>query len=242
MSKDIELAAKVHYGFLPINRSDDQVDISIFSQPSRIIGGDYCGISNVGNKKYILSICDAVGHSVASAMYAARVNAYVLIEGPRIKDPCEMVISLNQFLCEHLHNVGMYASLLVAYLDLQNNVLQYMGAGHPSALHYSRERNSLEHLRSQTTILGIQHPLPASSGEDSFRVGSGDKVLFYTDGITESRSEEGEEYGIDRLGLHLKKNNRLESSAYISKLVTDINCFNNGIQKDDILMMCISIK
>lgn len=75
---DIERAAQVHYSSLPENYSDKYLDIAVYSQPLNKIGGDFCSILPVDEKRIILCMCDTVGHGIPSALYATRVNTYVM--------------------------------------------------------------------------------------------------------------------------------------------------------------------
>ena len=52
-------------------------------------------------------ICDAVGHGIASALYAARINTFVLTRVLQGHEPCELISSLNDFLCSRLSESGM---------------------------------------------------------------------------------------------------------------------------------------
>ena len=75
--EDLKLAAKVHYGFLPDDYEDERLSIAVNLRPLYDIGGDYCSILPLGENLMLVCICDAVGHGVSAALFAARINTYV---------------------------------------------------------------------------------------------------------------------------------------------------------------------
>lgn len=243
---DIELATRVHYGFMPRDHTDTQLDLSVRLQPSARIGGDYCGMICLGDGDYLLSMCDAVGHGIASALYAARINAWVLMQGPQIRNPARIVYALNHFLCTHLAEVAMNASLFVARLDMRNQHLDYFGAGHPPPLHYDAGTGRVSELQSQTTLLGIVDPLPGGVAADEadegnsgrIDIATGDRLLLYTDGVSEARGEAGEEYGLQALKTHFGEYHALTVREYTSRLSLALDSHSNGYQHDDRLLMC----
>ena len=79
MTQDkIEFAANVHYGFLPDRFSNDMLDVAVKARPWKGIGGDYCSVFPVDDSHLVLCFCDAVGHGLASALFAARINTFIL--------------------------------------------------------------------------------------------------------------------------------------------------------------------
>ncbi|MEE8525140.1 MAG: SpoIIE family protein phosphatase [Thermoanaerobaculia bacterium] len=94
---DIELARRVHYGFLPQVFSNDTLDIAVAVLPHEDLGGDYCSIFPVADERVVVCLCDAVGHGLASALFAARVNTYVLTHARESPHPCALIESLNEF-------------------------------------------------------------------------------------------------------------------------------------------------
>jgi len=134
MSDELQLAARVHYSFLPEHYEDDRLEVVTRLTPKAVLGGDYCSVIPLGGGRFAACICDAVGHGIASALYAARINTFVLTNILQGHDPCELVSALNEFLCCRLIESGMYASFFVVLLDTGTMEMRYAGAGHPAAL------------------------------------------------------------------------------------------------------------
>lgn len=242
MNDELKLAARVHYSFLPDNYEDDQLSVSTRLAPKSVLGGDYCSFIPLGGQQYVACICDAVGHGVASALYAARINTFVLTNVLQGHDPCQLVSSLNEFLCRRLVESGMYASFFVVFLDKVAGKMQYAGAGHPAALHLSARDGGVHWLESETTLLGFEHPLSVECPLQSFPVRPGDRILLYTDGLTETRNSDGEEFGTRGLMRYVRANAYLGSSDFVKGLCTAVHEYSDGEIKDDILCLGIHVK
>lgn len=242
MKNELELAARVHYSFLPDPYEDDWLAVATQLTPKSVLGGDYCSFIPLGGQRFAACICDAVGHGLASALYAARINTFVLTNILQGHDPCELVSALNEFLCTRLIESGMYASFFVVLLDTGSMEMQFAGAGHPAALHLSAGDNEIRWLESEATLLGFEHPLPVPCSLQTRSIGSGDRILLYTDGLTEARNSRGEEFGSPGLANHVKTHARQGNRDFVTGLCAAVLDYSKGEIRDDILCLGIHVK
>ena len=238
---EIEFAAKVHYGFLPERFSNDMLDVVVEARPWKGIGGDYCSVFPVGDNHLVLCICDAVGHGLASALFAARINTFVLSHMMHSRCPCELIEAMNQFFCQRLVGSGMYASFFSMVLDREKCEFSYAGAGHAQPVYYRRETGDIEFLQSATTILGVQHPLPIQCKVNRHPVAAGDRILLYTDGLVEVRNPGKQPYGTKRLAHFMQTHGRLDSPALSAALWMETEEFCAGRYVDDVLTMTVTL-
>mgnify|MGYP000553125564 CR=1 FL=1 len=239
--KDLKFAAKVHYSFLPHRFSNDWLDIAVIARPFDTIGGDFCSIVPIDERHLVLCVCDAVGHGVASALYAARINTFVLSYTLRRANPCQLITSLNGFLCQQLSHAGMYASFFIIFIDCDKMEFQYAGAAHPPALHLAIKNREIARLESQTTLLGIEDPMPVYCPLKKRSIAVGDKILLYTDGLSEARNRVGEEFGDRRLLDYMKASCELDSTAFSEGLLAQVRRYGDHEIKDDVLIMCVDV-
>jgi serine phosphatase RsbU (regulator of sigma subunit) len=239
---DIERAAQVHYSFLPENYSNEYVDIAIYSQPLNKIGGDFCSILPVDETRLILCMCDAVGHSIASALYAARVNTYVVSHGKLYEKPCDLIDELNRFLYQRLSSTGIYTTFCSLFVDGEKKELSLSGAAHPPVLYFNSAKKEQELLPSETTFLGFEDPLPLRCAVHPRTLRPRDKLLLYTDGLIDMKNIKGELFGTGGLIEFTRTHNALNSTEFNEKLFGNLK--NNHDMKitDDILLMTITIK
>lgn len=240
--EELKLAAQVHYSYLPEHYEDDSLEIVTCLKPKFVLGGDYCSVIPLGEQRFMACICDAVGHGIASALYAARINTFVLTSVLQGHSPCDLISLLNSFLCSRLSISGMYASFFVVFLDIETMEMQYAGAGHPATLHMSTADNQVNLLESQTTLLGIEHPLLIDCPIETRSISSSDKILLYTDGFTEARNSRGEEFGNTGLVSYANANTQQNNKDFVNGLCSTVHDFSNGEIKDDRLCMSILVK
>lgn len=242
MNDELKLAARVHYSFLPEHYEDDWLDVETRLTPKSGLGGDYCSAIPLGEQRFAACICDAVGHGLASALYAARINTFVLTNILQGHDPCELISALNEFLCCRLIESGMYASFFVVLLDTGSMEMRFAGAGHPAALHLPAAENRIRWLESRTTLLGFEHPLPVHCSLQTCSIGSGDRILLYTDGLTEARNSNGKEFGAAGVESYVNTHTRKENKDFVNGLCETVDEYSKGEIQDDILCLSIQVK
>lgn len=242
IADDIELAAKVHYSCFPRGYSNDLLDIAVKTRPFGKVGGDYCTILPIDENRLVVCMCDAVGHGIASALFAARVNTFVLTYAMKRTDPCMLISALNDFLCQRLSGTGIFTTFSTISFDLDSMEMAFVGAAHPPALYYSAGTGEVEFLPSQTTFLGIMDNLPEVCSPHRRNLGSGDRIILYTDGVIEARDAGGEFFGTEVLGEFARSNPGLTPAAMNDALLEKVLAHCNGRPTDDILLMSIAIK
>ncbi len=230
-------AARIHYSFLPGDYRDGGLHISVLCRPYSELGGDYCSVVPLEDGRVMVCLCDAVGHDVSSALYAARINTFVLAHAPRAEHPCELVGLLNDFLCDALGDIGLFASFFVAILDPRAGVLDYAGAGHPPALHCRAAEPGVDLLRSESTGVGIERPAPLPCAAFTRPLEAGDKLVFYTDGVIEHEGDQGGAFGIPRLREFLGRHRGLPSPDFNRHLMASLTDFGGGPLRDDMLLV-----
>jgi serine phosphatase RsbU (regulator of sigma subunit) len=241
VDEDIELAAKVHYSFLPDSYENAFLEIAVNAIPFDRIGGDYCSVLPVSDDKLVICMCDTVGHGTASALFASRVNTYTLTHALRQHEPCKLINSLNEFLCRRLADTGMYTTFSTILFDRKNRTMEGAGAAHPPVLHYRHESGEAELLPSSTTFLGMQSPLLKECVAYQRKLSPGDRVIVYTDGLTEARGVDGQFFGTEGLIRFAERNSSLVSTDFNAALCAEI--FGGDSQvTDDVLVMTITIK
>ncbi len=242
LDDDINLAAKVHYSFIPDGFENDKLDIAITSRPLRKLGGDYCSVMPVGDDRFVICICDATGHGVAAALYSARVNTFVLTHAIKSTCPCDLVQSLNDYLCRRLIGTGIYTTFATAYIDTKDMHLVFAGAAHPPLLHYEASSTKITQINSRATLLGLNCPLKCEIEPTRTALSPGDRVLLYTDGLSEARDKDGTLFGAKALAASLKNNHELTGDELNNIIVEEAASHCSDLFTDDLLLMSISIK
>jgi phosphoserine phosphatase RsbU/P len=150
-----------------------------------------------------------------------------------IDHPRGLLRSVNRLFWENTTE-NAYATLFFAEYDDGAKRLRYANCGHLSAL-LLRSDGALERLDSTSTVLGLFSEWDCRMGES--RLYAGDTLALYTDGVTESFNDAGEEFGEERLVEALRRRRGLSSQALIEAIVAELRRFSPYEQSDDITLI-----
>jgi serine phosphatase RsbU (regulator of sigma subunit) len=197
-----DLARRIHRSMLPSYFRDERVEVAVRYEEHDILGGDYCSVFKTDDDKLFLCVCDVTGHGVAAALLAARINSFVRQEIRIAAHPCQVVDRLNGFLRRHFNGLGVYATFFCIEIDLKWRGVTYAGAGHPPALLW-RKPGAIERLESHAPPAGIFSETEQQCQLTKTRVEPGDRLLVFTDGLSETRSPAGEMLGLGGIEAQL---------------------------------------
>jgi serine phosphatase RsbU (regulator of sigma subunit) len=201
---------------------------------ARQVGGDYYDFLDLGRERFGLVIGDISGKGIAAALLMANLQANLRSQcAIALDQPQRFLRSVNQLFFENTAD-SSYATLFFAEYDDRTRRLRYVNCGHLSAL-LLRSDNTLERLDSTSTVLGLFEEWDCAIGEHLLF--SGDTLTLYTDGITESFNDAGEEFGEERLVESLRRGCQLSSEALLASIVDDVQKFTPHEQRDDLTLI-----
>jgi serine phosphatase RsbU (regulator of sigma subunit)/catechol 2,3-dioxygenase-like lactoylglutathione lyase family enzyme len=234
IAHELEIAKQVQARLfpqtLPPLRTLDYAGVCI---QARQVGGDYYDFLNLGRDRFGLVLADVAGKGIAGALLMANLQAHLRSQCAIAWDePQRLLRSVNQLFYDNTAN-NAYATLFFAEYDDQAQCLRYANCGHPSAL-LLRGNNTLR-LDSTCTPLGLFKLWDCSIGECPLL--TGDTLALYTDGVTESFSEAGEEFGEQRLIDALWRHHELSSRDLLTAVVEEVRRFSPEEQYDDITLI-----
>ena len=239
---ELELARQVHYAFLPETYEDEGIEVTVTAVPHQGLGGDYCGIVPLPEGRVALTMCDATGHGLASALYAARVNTYVLALATRTPEPSLLIESLNDFLFRRMSGANMHATFCAVIMDAGARTWSFAGAGHPPAIHYRAATRDTVLIKSTTPMLGAFETLPMPPLTTTCELAPGDRILLLTDGLIDARNADEELFGLERLQACVVKNAELTLSSFHEALLTAATAHGRGALGDDALLLSVRSK
>jgi serine phosphatase RsbU (regulator of sigma subunit)/catechol 2,3-dioxygenase-like lactoylglutathione lyase family enzyme len=202
--------------------------------PARAVGGDYYDFLNLGPDRLGLVIGDVVGKGIAAALLMANLQANVRSQFAfAVEEPQRLLEAVNLLFCENSPD-SAFASLFFADYHDPSGRLRYANCGHLSALVVHRDR-TLHRLASTSTVLGIFRQWECSVAES--RLDPGDLLALYTDGVTESFNDAGEEFGEERLVEALCRHRDSPSRSVLASVIEDVRSFSPHEQHDDITLI-----
>jgi serine phosphatase RsbU (regulator of sigma subunit)/predicted enzyme related to lactoylglutathione lyase len=206
---------------------------------ARQVGGDYYDFLDLGQDRLGLVIGDIAGKGIAGALLMANLQANLRSQCAIAADqPRRFLRSVNQLFYENTAD-GDYATFFFAEYNDKTRRLRYANCGHLATLLLRRD-GTLERLASIATVLGLFEDWDCTLEER--QLFSGDTLVLYTDGMTESFSDSGEEFGEQRLIEALKRHRSASSQDLITSLFDEVRQFNPREQQDDITLIVAKVR
>jgi len=252
LQKEIEIGSKIQQTLLLARppRGVRGIKISAMSVASRYIDGDFYDFIDHGGDRLDVMVGDVMGKGVPAALLAAATKQQFLEAFARISPSGnghglpgidEIVTWVNRKLSRRLSMLDWFTTLCYLRFDLTCRRIEYINAGHPKTLHFrARERTCTE-------LEGRNLPLGLSEMEHYDRLScdfcSGDYFFLYSDGVTETESEEGELFGKSRLAEFIVRHNRLNPDQLIEELKKELIGFSGTESfSDDLTCVAVQIE
>jgi len=232
---ELELAKEVQSRLLPRRVPRLQtLDCAGHCLQARAVGGDYYDFLELGGGQVGLVLADIAGKGIAGALMMANLQANLRSQsGLAREDLRGMLCRLNQALCESIAD-HRYATLFFGCYEDTTRRLRYTNCGHNPPI-LLRADGGVERLAATATILGAFEAWDCSVAETT--LAPGDTLLLYSDGITEARSAQDDEFGEARLLETLRRHRQAEASALVAAILQAVREFSAGEQADDITLV-----
>jgi phosphoserine phosphatase RsbU/P len=236
--REFEEARLIQRGLLP--KALPQIagiELAVAWQPADGVGGDCFDIIGFGASVGV-SVSDIAGKGLPAALLMSNLQAAVRAFALDAAAPLAICGSVNRLLCRNMA-AGRFATFCYARIDAAAGRVVYSNAGHNPPF-VIRADGSNETLTKGGMVLGVFTEVTYDQAEVA--VAPGDRLVFYTDGITEARNVEGEEYTEDRL-LAAALAVRAEPADTIkAALLDDVNAFTGGKFEDDATLIVVAIR
>ena len=235
--RELTEALKIQRRLLP--QQVPQIDgweLAVSWQPASGVGGDCFDTIRFDESRLALSIADVVGKGIPAALLMSNLQAAVRAFASEAVDPQALCLQVNRILCGNIAE-GRFISFFYCVLDAATGMLTYTNAGHYLPM-LVRTDGSVERLGIGGPVLGV---LPDAGYEQArIAIGSGDRLLLFTDGITEARNAGDEEYGEERLLEAAIAHRGCSAPALQARLADEVVTFTGGRLQDDATLMVLA--
>ncbi len=239
LTAELSIAGSIQHTLIPTNfEVDDRVDLYGSMTPARFVGGDLYDFLMIDENRMMFMIGDVSGKGVPAALFMSTTKALVKSHAMNGMNPDELVSAVNDGL---YNDMDMFVTSWMGIIDLSTGVVSFVNAGHnPPVL--MKKNSSPELLKTKPgLVLGAMDGIVYKQYEVTLN--PGDRLLLYTDGVTEANSNYNGFYGEDRL---LDKFEEMRSKSMlecVESIKSDVLTFmGDSEQFDDITMLGIEYK
>ncbi len=238
IENQLEIARLIQKKLLPSDPPRHPGIEIVFSYiPVDKVGGDFYDFIET-EENLTLIIGDVSGHGVPGAFLALIAKLSFNQMNPLKMTPSRILSRMNEIICES-SVMSHFITAFVFSIDTKNNLAYFSSAGHHPALLINESGTSCRELHTKGTPLGWQSGLNYSIGEQPLN--KGDRIVLYTDGITECLNRNRQLYGERRLQELIIKTRNRSAKECVETLVEDLKSFSEGIIDDDISIVIVDI-
>lgn len=240
IEEDLRLAALVQCSLAPRPLVWEGMSVDVFYHPVHSIGGDFALVDSVNNDHLSLLLCDVSGHGIGSALVANRLYSETMVRLRGGMPFTEMFAELNRFLIEDICGSGMFVTATAARIDADRRSMVFAGAGHPPAM-LARPGQDPLLLESRSIILGAL-PAVEMAADVEVELQSDDRILLYTDGITEVFNRQGEMLGIAGVQEIVRKSSCLPGGEMKQGILNEVAAWRDGAPTDDAFLVLVHVR
>ena len=212
-------------------------EISDAWRPASVVSGDYFDVLKFGEDRLALCIGDVAGKGMPAALLMSNAQAAVRAFAAGSVMPHELCDKVNRVVCSNIAE-DKFITFFYAILDARNQRLHYANAGHNAPILVSKNGRSCR-LEEGGPVLGVFPDWIGSSS--STKLEPGDRILFFTDGLTEVRNPSGEEFGEKRLVELLAQKRALGAVQLQEAIMETVVEFSNGNFLDDATVIVLAV-
>jgi serine phosphatase RsbU (regulator of sigma subunit) len=206
------------------------------SIPSKHVGGDFYDVVPTEDGAYLVAIADVSGKGVPAALLSSMLQASLRTQAGTTASVSTILRNINGLLFRSTA-IQQFATFFLARVDSRQGLMTFSNAGHnwPVVFRANGER---QYLERGGTVLGILETVEYE--EERVRLAPGDRVVLYTDGISEAMDGSGEFFGDDRLCDIVQHMSRAMTAREISdQLLAALRVFLGSVEPQDDMTLLV---
>jgi phosphoserine phosphatase RsbU/P len=244
-ARELDEARRIQRKLLPATLPQiDGCELAASWQPASGVSGDCFDAIAFSPARLGLSIADVVGKGIPAALLMSNLQAAVRAFATDTTEPAELCQQVNRILCGNIAE-GRFISFFYCTLDVELGVLTYANAGHyPPIL--VRADGSVERLGAGGPVMGVFPDAVYEQGRVT--VGHGDRLVLFTDGITEVLRDgeddggpEHVDFGEERLTAQTVEHRACSAPALQARLAAAVAAFAGGTFQDDATLIVLAV-
>lgn len=230
---ELELARRIQLSILPADFPDSaHFRVAARYVPMTSVAGDLYDFLVAGDRQAGLMIADVSGHGVPAALIASMVKIAATSQRAHAAQPALLLAGMNTALCGNTQ--GQFVTAAYVHLDAAARELRYAAAGHPAML-LLRNGNVTEISENGMLLAALDS---ATFTQATLPIEPADRLLLYTDGITEARNAEGELFGEEALSAALRRTAGMTPAKAADGIIAQVQAWGRSQDDDLTLLIC----
>ncbi len=240
IEEDLLLAARVQQSLAPQSLVWGGMRVDAYFNPVRSIGGDFGLVSPLDDRHLNLLVCDVSGHGIGSALVANRIYSETMSQLRSGVPLTGMLRELNRFVMQNLGTSALLFTLAAARIDIGGRRMIFAGAGHPPAMIVTPgEEPRL--LESRSMVLGGLPDAVDTEAAIEVDLKQGDRVVLYTDGISEVFDTNGDMLGTEGVQKIVRETALLPFGDMQQVMLNRVAAWRDGAPTDDMSLVLLEV-
>jgi len=235
--QELQRAREIQQSLLPKEIPQlPRIAVATAWRPARAVGGDYFDVLRLDGNRLAICIADVSGKGVPAALLMANVQASLRASVRDLDSPARVCGIMNGMLCESIA-ANKFVTFFCGVFDGNSRVFRYCNAGHSYPILISA--GAAHTLDQGGAVLGV---FPSWNYQDSsVDLKSGDRLLLFTDGITEAEDAQGEEFGTERVAAFGKAHAASSADDLTGRLLAQASDFCGAQFQDDATLVVVAV-
>jgi serine phosphatase RsbU (regulator of sigma subunit) len=237
--QELNMARRIQRSFLISNfPRRPRLEVHAVNWSSREVSGDFYDVVPAGDEGLLIAIADVSGKGVPAALLSSMLQASLRTQAGAERSVAAMMGRINTLVCKRA-DTGQFATFFLASIDERDLTLRYTNAGHNFPVLLSRNGRRL--LDKGGTVVGMAEQL--SWAEEEIALLPGDRLILYTDGVSEAADASGDMYGEDRLYALLESiGPDLTAPAMVDRVLDALREFLGEVEPaDDVTVLAVRV-
>jgi len=238
MNEQLEIARDIQEGLNPMGFYNKRgVQIKGYTRAAKGVGGDYFDYIDIDDNRVGVLISDVSGKGVPASLVMVMIRTVFTTYIKRKDVDCASVVrAINDSLSADFA-IDKFATLFFMIYDRSTGELSFSNAGHGPLFCYRASKNECTRTSLDGVPIGIMEDVDYKQAK--VKIYPGDMVILYTDGVTEMRNPEKEEFGLKRVRSLLLQNHELNANEFVDLLVEEVETFRKDAPPHDDMTLVV---
>lgn len=215
-----------------------KVDIGYLMVPAHNIGGEFIDMIRLTETRHLFVVGDLSGKGIAASMNMVILKSIIRTYLAEIHDFKQLVVKVNEFIRDSLRKGTIFAGLF-ALVDFETDTMYYINCGVPTLMMYTQVYNNVIEIQGSGHILGFVKDISPYISVKTTKLNRGDIIMACTDGMIQSHSLRGEQFGKERVQQAVLDNSTYPAQRMAQFTFDGLLKFMSKEMEDDVSMLVI---